>query len=128
VKVDAETRLRPNGWSSLEIRVLDLSETGFRARCEARMRAGGCVSIDVPGLGAVDAQVEWQKGDEFGARFIAPIQVERCGWSLSGASSPLAHLLVQRAGAKGAGRAAAEVELRRRILSALPIRRGCASV
>jgi hypothetical protein len=33
--VDAETRLRPNSWSSLQIRMLDLSASGFRAECEA---------------------------------------------------------------------------------------------
>lgn len=127
VKVDAETRLRPNGWSSLEIRVVDVSETGFRGRCDARLHPGGSVSIDIPGLGATDAQVEWQKAGEFGARFIVPIKVERCAWTLSQDVSPLAHLLVQRSQAKRAGRVAAEVELRRRILTALPIRRGFAS-
>ena len=126
VKVDAETRLRPNGWSSLEIRMLDLSENGFRAAAEARLPRGGCVSIDIPGLGAVDAQVEWQKDGQFGARFLSPIELGRCGWSMSDASAPLAHLLVQRAAAKGAGRSQAEAHLRRRILAALPMRRDCA--
>lgn len=128
VAVDAETRLRPNGWSSLQIRMVDLSTDGFRAECDARVRPGGCVSLDVPGIGAVEAQVEWQRGSQFGARFIAPIPVERCSWNLGGGRRhALARLLVERASAQRVGRGRAEAQLRREILSALPIRKGCAS-
>lgn len=125
--LDAETRLRPNSWSSLQIRMLDLSTSGFRAECEARVRPGGSVSLDVPGIGAVDAQVEWQRGDQFGARFFAPIELASCAWTFCERRPPLARLLVERAGAKRAGRRGAEGQLRREILSALPMRKGCAS-
>src|ERR1044072_9085713 len=80
--LDAEARLRPNDWSSLQIRMLDLSASGFRAQCEARVKPGGSVSLDIPGIGAVEAQVEWQRGDQFGARFYAPIELQRCQWTL----------------------------------------------
>ncbi len=119
----ASTRLRPNGWSSVEIAMLDLSELGFRAHCEARLRTGASVSLDVPGLGAVEAQVEWQRGDEFGARFYTPLDLAACGWTLDERHSALAHLLVARAGASAANRPAAEAQLRRQILSTLPIRK-----
>ena len=127
VAVDAETRLRPNSWSSLQIRMLDLSASGFRAECEARVQPGGCVSLDVPGLGAVDAQVEWQRGHQFGARFLAPIELKRCQWTFRERHHALAHLLVERAAAKRAGRGGAEGQIRRKILSALPMHKGCAS-
>ena len=127
VAVDAETRLRPNSWSSIEVRVLDLSSFGFRAHCEARLRPGGCVTLDVPGIGAVEAQVEWQRGDEFGARFYGELDLERCGWTLRERHNALAHLLVERAAAKRAGRSGAEVQIRRRILASLPMRKGSAS-
>ena len=123
VAVDAETRLRPNSWSSVEVRVLDLSSFGFRAHCEARLRAGGCVTLDVPGIGTVEAQVEWQRGDEFGARFLAPIALESCRWRPVDEESPLARLLVERANAKSVGRDAAELAIRRQILAALPIKK-----
>jgi hypothetical protein len=125
--VDAETRLRPNSWSSLEVRMLDLSVDGFRAQCEARVQPGGSVSLDVPGIGAVEAQVEWQRGGEFGARFYAPIELQRCQWTFRQRHHTLARLLVERAAARRAGRRAAEVQLRRDILSALPIQKGRAS-
>lgn len=125
--VDAETRLRPNSWSSLQVRMLDLSASGFRAECEAKVRPGGSVSLDVPGIGAVDAQVEWQRGDQFGARFFAPIELDSCQWTFKDRHHALARLLVERAAARRAGRGGAEVQIRRKILSALPMRKGCAS-
>ncbi len=121
--LDQSARLRPNGWSSLEVRVLDLSESGFRASCEARVQAGSCVSLDVPGLGPVEAQVEWQRSGQFGARFVQPIDLDRCGWALPDHPDELARLLVQRAGARQAGRTAVEADLRRQILDTLPVRR-----
>ena len=81
VSLDEATRLRPNDWSSLEVRMIDLSSFGFRASSEARLQAGGCVSLDVAGIGSVDAQVEWQRGEMFGARFLEPIDIERCSWT-----------------------------------------------
>jgi hypothetical protein len=125
--LDAEARLRPNSWSSLQIRMLDLSESGFRAECEARVRPGGSVSLDVPGIGSVEAQVEWQRGDQFGARFFAPIELRSCQWTFRERHNALARLLVERAAAQRSGRRGAEVQLRRDILSALPMRKGCAS-
>jgi hypothetical protein len=125
--LDAEARLRPNSWSSLQIRMLDLSTAGFRAECEARVQPGGSVSLDVPGIGAVEAQVEWQRGNQFGARFFAPIELESCQWTFRERHHALARLLVERAAARRAGRRGAEGQLRRDILSALPMRKGCAS-
>lgn len=119
--VDAEVRLRPNSWSSLEVRVVDISACGFRARSEARLPVGGGVSIDIPGLGAVDAQVEWQRGGSFGARFYREIDLARCDWKFGDRPSPLARLLVERAAANAVGRHEAERVLRRQILSALPV-------
>ena len=127
LQLDAEARLRPNSWSSLQVRMLDLSASGFRAECEARVQPGGSVSLDVPGIGAVEAQVEWQRGNQFGARFFAPIELKRCRWTFRQRHHALARLLVERAAAKRAGRRNAEGQIRREILSALPIRKGVAS-
>jgi hypothetical protein len=121
--LSASTRLRPNAWSSVEIAMLDLSEFGFRAGCEATLRVGSTVSLDVPGLGVVEAQVEWQRGGEFGARFYRAIDLEVCGWTLEERHHALAQLLVARAGANAAGRSAAEAQLRRQILGNLPMRK-----
>jgi hypothetical protein len=125
--LDEAARLRPNSWSSVEIRMADISELGFRAACEARLPVGGPVTLDVPGVGSVDAQVEWQRGGEFGARFLAPVTLDRCDWPLAGGAATLASLLYQRAGAHQVGRHGADAVLRRRILSALPVRKGGAA-
>ena len=121
--LSASARLRPNAWSSVEIAMLDLSELGFRAHCEARLRTGATVTLEIPGLGPVEAQVEWQRCDEFGARFYSPIDLEGCRWSLQDRHQALAQLLVARAGAKAAGRPGAEAQLRRQILGNLPMRK-----
>ena len=125
--LEVETRLKPNSWSSLSIRMLDVSSAGFRAECEARVLPGACVTLAIPGIGEVDAQVEWQRREEFGARFLAPLDLDRCEWSLGDANQALARLLVQRASAKQVGRNGAEADLRRRILRSLPMRKGLAS-
>lgn len=121
--IDESTKLRPNSWSSLEIRVLDLSSCGFRANCDARLPRGSAVTLEIPGLGGVEAQVEWQRGDQFGARFFTEIDLDRCEWSLAHRPHPLAQLLVQRAMARVSGRGRAEAQIRRRILEALPVRK-----
>jgi hypothetical protein len=121
--LSASARLRPNAWSSVEVGMLDLSELGFRAGCEATLRVGSTVSLEVPGLGTVEAQVEWQRGGEFGARFYTPIDLDACRWSLDERHGALAQLLVARAGASVAGRTGAEAQLRREILGNLPMRK-----
>jgi hypothetical protein len=118
------TRLKPNHWSSLEVEMLDLSELGFRARCEARVQPGSCVTLEIPGLDWIEAQVEWQRSGQFGARFILPIDLDRCRWTLRERQHALAQLLVQRAEAKKAGRRRAEVQIRREILNGLPMHKG----
>jgi hypothetical protein len=124
VALDEAARLRPNSWSSLEIRMIDLSALGFRAACDARLQPGGGVSLEIPGLGPIDAQVEWQREGEFGARFFQPIDLEACDWTIGDQHRTLAHLLIQRAAARRSGRVSADLQLRRQILGSLPIRKG----
>lgn len=104
--------------------MIDLSESGFRASCEARLQRGGLVTLDVQGIGSVEAQVEWQRGDMFGARFIDPIDIEKCTWTPTERESVLAQLLIDRAAARRAGRLNAERRLRQRILNTLPMKSG----
>ena len=78
----------------------------------------------MPGLGAVDAQVEWQRGNLFGAKFLHPVDLARCDWAARARKPALAELLLERAAARNAGRIAAEQRLRAEILAALPMQRG----
>src|SRR3954464_10638901 len=102
--IDEATRLKPNDWSSLEVRMVDLSPLGFRASCDARILPGSCVSLDIPGIGEALAQVEWRRDGEFGARFVPPIELAACRWRFAQRRGALARLLVERAAARRVGR------------------------
>ena len=123
VPVDETTRLRPNAWSSLEVRIVDLSATGFRAECDAMVMVGGPVWVELPGLGEVEAQVTWRRRGEIGAKFVLPIETERCGLHPMAREAVLARLLVERADARSTGRFSHEQRLRQQILDTLPMRR-----
>ena len=121
VEVNEPVRLHPNAWSSLEVRVLDCSETGFRADCDAKVTVGLFVTLEIPGIGPVKAAVSWRRGRQFGARFEDPIDLSRTNFRPLGSEAVLARLLVKRAEAKEAGLIDQERQLRQRILEALPM-------
>ena len=123
IAVDETARLRPNGWSSLEVRLLDCSTGGFRAVCEARVRIGDTVTLELPGLAPAKAWVTWCHGKEFGARFAEPFPLDRAGLATAGDEVLLARLLVERAAAHRANLREREERLRERIRQTLPIRR-----
>jgi hypothetical protein len=121
--VDETARLRPNSWSSLEVRLVDVSATGFRAKCDAMILSGSPVWVELPGIGEVEAQVSWRRRGEIGARFIVPIDLERCEVEPLNDATNLARLLVQRANARGSGQYGHELQLRQQILGTLPMRK-----
>jgi PilZ domain len=121
-EVDEAARLHPNDWSSLEVRILDISANGFRAECEARVPVGSSVALEVAGLGRVHAHVSWRRGDRFGAKFDRAIDLSGCAWRPLDGQLILSRLLAERAGAHRDGRLGPELELRRKILSALPVK------
>lgn len=121
--VDGPARLHPNAWSSLEVRIIDCSSTGFRAQCEARVRNRDEVVLEVPGVGPARAYVVWVKGQEFGAQFIEPIAFDQAELSPANAQEVLARLLVQRAAAQKSRLWDHEERLRKEIGRALPVQR-----
>ena len=121
--VDEPARLHPNAWSSLEVRLVDCSPEGFRAQCEARVRPGDLVTLELAGIGPVQAQVSWCDGQEFGARFLEAVPAALCGRTRLPEEQVLARLLVQRAAAHRGALREAEAELRQRIVDTLPMRR-----
>lgn len=121
-QVNEAARLHPNDWSSLEVRVLDVSASGFRAECEARVMVGSAVKLEIEGLGPVEARVTWRRGERFGAKFEVPIDMSRCTWSPVCEQIMLSRMLVDRAAARRSGAYGSELELRRKILDSLPVR------
>ena len=124
IAVDAPARLHPNSWSSLEVRLLDCSEAGFRASCDARVRIGDIVTLEIAGAAPARAYVSWRRDGEIGARFIESFPLSSVPLLEAGVETQLARLLVSRAAAHRSNRRDCEQALRERIRKTLPIRRG----
>lgn len=81
-------QMRQPNWYSVEVRICDVSSAGFMAECPQPVRIGGYVSLDVPGIGPVNAQVRWQLGGRMGGQFLDPISLARCEWAAVKAEPP----------------------------------------
>lgn len=77
--VDDRTLLRHR--YSVEISVRNVSTHGFMAECEYPVAIGSNVSLDVPGIGPVQAQVRWQISNRMGGLFLDPISLRQCAWT-----------------------------------------------
>ena len=73
--------LNPENLYAVEIKVENVSSAGFMAECAAPVLIGSYVSLDVPGIGPVQAQVRWQIGTRMGGMFLDPISLARCEWT-----------------------------------------------
>lgn len=120
--VDQAARLHPNNWSSIEVRVMDISANGFRAECDARILVGTAVTLEVEGVGPLRARITWRRGARFGARFELPADLAGCAWGPVCDQVVLSRLLVDRAAARSVDAHGDELELRRKILEGLPVR------
>lgn len=82
VSLSERTQMRAND-SAVEIVVCDLSTSGFLAECLRPVLIGSYISLDLPGVGPVHAQVRWQVGNRLGAKFLDPISLHRCDWTMA---------------------------------------------
>jgi hypothetical protein len=87
--VERPAQLRHENWYSVEVTVCDVSQCGFMAECADPVQIGSFVSLDVPGIGTVRAQVRWQLGGKMGGMFLDPISLNRCEWIAVKADPPL---------------------------------------
>lgn len=78
---DQATNLNPDNVYAVEIKVQNVSSAGFMAECAEPVRIGSYVSLDIPGIGPVEAQVRWQIGVRMGGMFLDPISLARCEWT-----------------------------------------------
>jgi hypothetical protein len=51
-------------------RLANISEGGFMAECEEKVRIGAIVEVDLPDRGRVRAEVRWVLGWRFGAMIL----------------------------------------------------------
>ena len=77
---DGMARLTPDDRYAVEVRIHNVSSAGFMAECDHPVMIGSHVSIEVPGIGTVTAQVRWQLGTKMGGMFLDPISLSRCEW------------------------------------------------
>ena len=80
-RISEPAALTQQSWYSIDVRVCDVSTGGFMAECAEPVRIGSGVSLEVPGIGAVSAQVRWQLGGRMGGMFLDPISLSRCEWT-----------------------------------------------
>ncbi len=73
--------LTPDNLYAVEITIRNVSSAGFMADCAEPVMIGSYVSLDVPGVGPVQAQVRWQVGARMGGMFLDPISLARCEWT-----------------------------------------------
>ncbi|HET9428374.1 MAG TPA: hypothetical protein VFO69_08460 [Allosphingosinicella sp.] len=81
VVIEGETELSPHKLYKIEVTVRNVSALGFMAECSEPVRIGSYVSLDIPGIGPVNAQVRWQIGVRMGGMFVDPISLARCDWT-----------------------------------------------
>jgi hypothetical protein len=77
-----------SSWYSVEVKICDVSQCGFKAECPEPAQIGSFVSLEVPGIGEVSAQVRWQLGARMGGMFLDPISLNRCEWTATKTSPP----------------------------------------
>ena len=87
-RVSSTAEMRQQSWYSVEVAICDVSPLGFMAECEEHVAIGSHVSLDVPGIGPVHAQVRWQIGGKMGGMFLDPISLNRCEWTATKADAP----------------------------------------
>jgi hypothetical protein len=85
---DHAASLNPGNVYAVEIKVRNVSSAGFMAECAEPVRIGSYVSLDVPGIGPVEAQVRWQIGARMGGMFLDPISLGRCEWTATPVDAP----------------------------------------
>lgn len=71
--VDLSAGLRQRGASGVAVRVLDLSQHGFRVLTHLELPIGSDVWLRLPGLEPCHASVAWQEGQYIGCAFERPL-------------------------------------------------------
>lgn len=81
-ELSRSARLRLNEWSRLTIEVANISRDGFNAQADILPKSDAYVTLEVPGIGWVEARVMWLSSDGFGAKFLRPIDLNLCAWTV----------------------------------------------
>lgn len=75
VPVELDVQMRELGSSSVEARVLNISERGFMAETDAHFEVGTRIWLLLPGRERASAVVKWTAGDRIGAEFAEAVSL-----------------------------------------------------
>jgi hypothetical protein len=81
INADGRFALRGGDISTVEAEIRDISALGLKGACSETLTIGSLITVDIPGIGAVDAEVKWQLSGRFGALFLEPIDLANCEWN-----------------------------------------------
>ena len=63
------TRATSQAGDAVQLQIVNVSACGFMARCEAELTAGESISVRLPVIGDVSAEVRWSLGGRIGCQF-----------------------------------------------------------
>lgn len=73
VTIVADLRIGFGEWQ--KVRLTNVSPTGFRIGWLARGGDGTAISIRLPGIEPLKAEVRWKSGNEMGCEFLRPLSI-----------------------------------------------------
>lgn len=65
--------IRIIGGSKTKIKVVDISQTGFRMECLTFMSGSQTIFLTIPSFQQMEARIEWQTEWIYGCRFVRPL-------------------------------------------------------
>lgn len=74
--VELDARVRELGSEGSEVKLLNISESGFMAESDGEFEVGSRVWLMIPGRERANAVVRWIAGKKMGAEFAEPIEVD----------------------------------------------------
>lgn len=74
--VDLDARVRELGSEGSEVKLLNISSTGFMAESDGEFEVGSRVWLILPGRDRANAIVRWIAGRKMGAEFAEPIALD----------------------------------------------------
>ncbi len=71
--VEIGAMLRERGSTKFNVRIADLSITGFKCETSFTLTVGNRVWLSFPGLSGLEAEVAWRDRFESGCKFVSPL-------------------------------------------------------
>ncbi len=73
--LEFDAMLREPGTSKFQVRVKDLSVSGFRCETSFTLHEGSTVWLTINGLQALEARVAWREKSKYGFAFASPLHI-----------------------------------------------------